>query len=120
MSFEAEFLELMTSKITHKEVTGTDLYGDNPTYGTTTANIPAHIEYSSKINRSAETDDITVTVTVYIPPPAFSVGTVIVPRINDNDRILLPADNASHRVSTSDLVYDEDGTPHHQKIILRG
>lgn len=108
MSFEKDFLPLMSSQILVNPISDFDGYG-KPTLSTPII-VRAHILQKSKIVRSNSNEDITLAGFIWIPPSGYR-GT---PSIKENDRLTLS--DGDHLVYSVEVAYDESGSPHHQKV----
>lgn len=118
MAFDDSFLDLLSATVTVTPRSSGDAYG-KPTYGTSVAGIPAKVSYVTRRVRVSDSEPITVTATVHLPPPAYVYGTVTVPTVTVHSKVLLP-DGTTRYVELIDAPMDEDGAVHHQKLSLTG
>lgn len=115
MSFEGEFLSMMTSTAQVKAETGRNGYGV-PTFGSPVS-VPCHVSITTKIVRGNTEETTNSTAQIELPPPGYVVGTTTVPTVHQEDHVTL-SDGIERRVLDVIVRYDESGTPHHQTAAL--
>ena len=115
MSFDAEFLSMMSTMATYEPFATDDFYG-SPTFGTTTT-FPCHATFKRKIMRTNTEEDAVSTAQIQLPPAGYVVGGVgTVPALAVDDHVVLP-DGKDRRVLDITTFTDETG-PQHQSASL--
>lgn len=115
MAFDSDLLSMMAGLFTHKATTGHTGYGGE-VVGTTTANIPCHVTYQTRIVRGNAEESQVSTAQIECPPGGYLVANVIVPTVGVDDHITL-ADGIERRVLSLQSFTDDTGA-WHQSITL--
>jgi hypothetical protein len=115
MTFEVEFLALMTASLTYFAYTSNDAFGE-PIYGTAVT-CPCHFTYRNKAMRNDREENVISTAQAQCPPPGFIYNSIAVPTFTVDDEVQLP-DGLDRRVLNVVASTDESGTIHHQSLDL--
>jgi hypothetical protein len=107
MSFETEFLDLMTDTVTVNTFSTWDAYG-KPSHSTASSSYSARVVKIHKLVRTPDGTEKLATTLAWIASTGF---------ISPNDKITLP-DGTSPVILTADAYPDEDGRFHHIKILF--
>jgi hypothetical protein len=129
MSFETDFLEMMTTIATYEPFDETNFYGEplpGPTF-----NVPCHVTYKRKIIRGNSDEESVSTAQIQLPPPGFAwtptstdpddpLSPITIPTIAINDLIVLPQDGIRRRVLETSIFTDDSALTvvHHQSASL--
>ena len=108
MSFEAEFLTMMSQTIQVYPFTAFDNYGE-PSYGTTGSTYACRLEYMPTVVRDQLGKDVVSNVTAYVASTSL---------LNELSQYILP-DGSTGIVQSIAVQWDDEGI-HHNVVNLGG